>query len=125
MVQEEQKIEEMPVCLSNELVQSFEQLSEKLIQERKQTKPPSDYTSKKEIQHFKLQNSFEVPDSVKSFDLCEDLIILMTQANNRLLATDFNGKKLYEQAGSGNAKFLPAQSDKILMAGQKSSIVNI
>jgi len=47
MVQEEQKIEEMPVGLSNELVQSFEQLSEKLIQERKQTKPPSDYTSKK------------------------------------------------------------------------------
>jgi len=31
----------------------------------------------------------------------------MSQANNRLFATDFQGKKLYEISGSGVAKYLP------------------
>lgn len=49
----------------------------------------------------------------------------MTQTNNRLYATDFEGNKLYERNASGNAKFLPSQSDKIFVAGAKASVVDL
>lgn len=67
--QEEQKVDEKheaPLGLSAELAQQFEQTAEQLIAKRKQTKPPSDYTSKKEVNQFKLSAEFVMQEAVKS-----------------------------------------------------------
>lgn len=42
------------VGLSHELIQKLESTAEKLIADRKVQKPPTDYTSKKEIAQFKV-----------------------------------------------------------------------
>lgn len=111
---EETKVnEQKPIGISAEIIAKLESTAEKLIHDRKQTKPPSDYTSKKEIGKFKLSKTYNVPSNVKSFDAVEDVIILATQTNNSLYALDFDGQQLFESAGSGNAKFLPFQTDKI------------
>lgn len=49
----------------------------------------------------------------------------MSQTNKRLYATDFHGKKLYEISGSGVAKYLPEQSDKIFVAGTNANVYDL
>ena len=50
---EEAKVhEQKPIGLDQEYIAKFENIAENLIGERKQTKPPSDYTSKKDIAAF-------------------------------------------------------------------------
>jgi hypothetical protein len=53
-----------------------------LISERKVTKPPTEYTGKKEIANFTVKNTFTFANPVLSFDAREDVIILVSLTNN-------------------------------------------
>ena len=46
--------EQNPIGISQEIVQTWEAKAEVMIQNRKQTKPPSEYPGKKEIGKYKF-----------------------------------------------------------------------
>ena len=49
-----------------------------------------------------------MPHEVKSFDLCEDEMLLTNMANNTQLLTRFNGEKIMEVSDfNENARFMP------------------
>lgn len=52
MIEEEQKIQEavIPSALTEQLVNEIDSLSAKLIEERKQLKPPNDYPTRDNIE---------------------------------------------------------------------------
>jgi hypothetical protein len=56
------------VGLSDELKKQMENNAESLISTRKQTKAPSEYTSKKEVAAFKLQASQKMPADIQTVD---------------------------------------------------------
>lgn len=99
------KQEKQPVGLSNVLVDKIVNLAEKLLTERKATKVPMEYPSKKDLSSYKISKVVPMSSKVKSFDVVEDVMILASQTNDVLVTVGFDGKRLFEIKNQGNAKF--------------------
>ena len=62
---------------------------------------------------------------MKSIDVVEDVIILVSQIDGTFTALDFDGKSLFSSDASGYAKFLPNQTVSIFVAGKSSGVVDL
>lgn len=83
------------VGLSAEQSSRMEQNAEGLIAQRKQTKAPSDYTTKKEVASFKMQKASKMPGVIQAVDQTEDTIIMASMGETHRGIT-FEGDEAFE-----------------------------
>ena len=121
----EMKQVKQAVGLSGDLVAKFENLAEKLLNERKATKVPLEYPSKKDISNYKTSKVVPMSSNVKCFDVVEDVMILASQDNGALVTVGFDGKPLFEIRNQGNAKYMIDNNEKVFVAGSKSGLIDL
>lgn len=104
--------------------EKLEACAEKLISERKSTKPPSEYPGKKDLSRYSLKNSVKGTSVVKGIDTAEDVVILVSRADNELVGLDFDGNIIFNLDVKGVAKFCGG-TDKIFISGKDSGLYDL
>ena len=92
--------------------------------ERKATKPPATYPSKKDISKFTVKASVKGSTPVTGIDSAEDVIILVSREDDGLTGLDFEGRKIFNIDIRGIAKFWNG-TDKIFISGKESGLYDL
>jgi len=95
-----------------------------LTAERKATKPPAAYPSKKDITKFIVKASVKGSTPVTGIDSAEDVIILVSREDDGLTGLDFEGRKIFNIDIRGIAKFWNG-TDKIFISGKESGLYDL
>jgi len=95
-----------------------------LTAERKATKPPASYPSKKDIAKFSVKASVKGSAPVTGIDSAEDVIILVSREDDDLIGLDFEGRKIFNLDIRGVAKFWNG-TDKIFISGEESGLYDL
>lgn len=114
-----------PIGVSTELKLKFEQLAEKLIQERKGTKPPPQYTSKREIQEFKESLSLALKHNPSKIQVSANKTILLPTSKTQIAMLDKEFKQTHKCEAKGDASFVPFSPHQIFVTGRESGIIDM
>ena len=113
-----------PIGISSELADSLEACANKLTAERKATKPPTGYPSKKDLSKFTVISSVKGSSPVNGIDSAEDVIILVSREDSDLTGLDFEGRNIFNLDIRGIAKFWNG-TDKIFISGKESGLYDL